>query len=99
MVRMGAAIIALEVAALVVAYLAFDLIALLVGAPVLMVTGLVLLVVIASEAPRRRLREQRATRFDPQAPQPGGLMSGFFEVPRARTATDGSPAPGAPTRR
>ncbi len=99
MVRMGATIIALEVTALVVAYLAFDLLALLVGAPVLMATGLVLVLVIASEAPRRRLREQRATRFDHQAPQPGGLMSGFFEVPRSRTATDGSRAPGAPSRR
>jgi hypothetical protein len=98
-VRMGATIIALEVAALVVAYLAFDLLALLVGAPVLMITGLVLVLVIASEAPRRRLHEQRAARFDHQAPQPGGLMSGFFEVPRARTATEGPPAPGAPTRR
>jgi hypothetical protein len=83
-VRMGAAIIAMEVAALAVGYLAFDLAALLVGLPLLMVTALVLLVVRASEAPRRRLLEHRATRWDQDAALPGGLMSGFFEAPGAR---------------
>ena len=79
---MGAAIIAMEVVALGVGYLAFDLVAFLVGVPLLMVTVLVLVVVRASEAPRRRLHEHRANRWDPQAAQPGGLMSGFFEAPR-----------------
>ena len=91
MVRMGAAIIAMEIAALVVGYLAFDMAALLVGAPLLMVTVLVLLVVRASEAPRRRLAEQRASRWDPEAAQPGGLMSGFFEVPGVRSAERKAP--------
>jgi hypothetical protein len=88
--RMGAAIIAMEVVAVVVGYLAFDLAALLVGAPVMMVTLLVLAVVLASEVPRKRLQEHRATRWDPDAALPGGLMSGFFEprgTDRAREAS------------
>jgi uncharacterized membrane protein len=85
-VRVGATIVAMEVAALAVGYLAFDLGALLVGAPLLMATVLVLVVVRASEAPRRRLREHRATRWDPDAALPGGLMSGFFEAPGPRPA-------------
>jgi hypothetical protein len=83
-VRMGAAILGMEIAALAVGYLAFDAAALLVGAPLILGTLLVLLVVRASEAPRRRLAEQRAARWDPDAVQPGGLMSGFFEAPGAR---------------
>ncbi|MCO1655414.1 hypothetical protein [Pseudonocardia humida] len=82
--RLGAAIIAMEVAALAVGYLAFDAVALLVGAPIIMATLLVLVVVRASEIPRRRLAEQRASRWDPDATLPGGLMSGFFEAPGAR---------------
>jgi uncharacterized membrane protein YfcA len=80
--RMGAAIIALEIAALVVGYLAFDLAALLVGGPLLVITLVLLAVVRASEAPRRRLQEHRAARWDPDAAVPGGLMSGFFEAPK-----------------
>jgi hypothetical protein len=83
-VRLGAAIIAMEIAALAVGYLAFDAAALLVGAPILMATVLVLLVVRASEIPRRRLAAQRESRWDPEAALPGGLMSGFFEAPGAR---------------
>lgn len=79
---MGAAIIAMEIAALVVGYLAFDLAALLVGGPILVITLVLLAVVKFSEAPRRRLQERRATRWDPDAAAPGGLMSGFFEAPR-----------------
>ena len=82
MLRMGAAIIAREIAALVVGYLAFDLAAILVGGPLLLVTLLVLAVVRISEAPRRRLQEHRATRWDPDAAVSGGLMSGFFEAPK-----------------
>jgi len=45
--------------------------------------------VLASEKPRRRLEAHRATRFDPSAQLPGGLMSGFFELnPQPRKATD-----------
>ena len=85
MIRVGAMIIAMEVAALAVGYLAFDLGALLVGVPLLLATVLVLVVVRATEAPRRRLHEHRATRWDQDAALPGGLMSGFFEAPGART--------------
>jgi uncharacterized membrane protein len=88
-VRVGAVIVAMEVVALVVGYLAFDVGALLVGAPLLIATVLVLVVVRASEAPRRRLHEHRATRWDPDAALPGGLMSGFFEAPGARTGDRG----------
>jgi hypothetical protein len=87
--RVGAAIVAMEVAALAVGYWAFDLGALLVGAPLLMGTVLVLIVVRASEAPRRRLHEHRATRWDRDAELPGGLMSGFFEPPGTRTGDRG----------
>jgi hypothetical protein len=69
------------VAALMVAYLSFGWPVLLIGVPALVAVGLVVLAVLASEAPRRKLAEHRATRFDPSAQIPGGLMSGFFEVP------------------
>ncbi|MFD1528203.1 hypothetical protein [Pseudonocardia aurantiaca] len=80
MVRMGAAVIAMEGAALVVAYAYFGWPVLLVGVPVLLGTLLVLLFVRASEGPRRKLHEHRAARWDPEAALPGGLMSGFFEA-------------------
>jgi hypothetical protein len=61
---------------------------LLVGVPALVAVCLVVVVVLASERPRRRLEEHRATRFDPSAQLPGGLMSGFFEVPRQTLPAD-----------
>jgi hypothetical protein len=79
-VRMGAAVIGMEVAALAVAYVYFGWPVLLVGAPALVGTLLVLLFVRASEGLRRRLHEHRAARWDQNAALPGGLMSGFFEV-------------------
>jgi hypothetical protein len=78
--RMGAAVLAMEGAALAVAYAYFGWPVLLVGAPALVGTLLVLLVVRASEGPRRKLQEHRAARWDQGAALPGGLMSGFFEV-------------------
>ena len=80
MVRMGAAVIAMELAALAVAYAYFGWPVLLIGVPALLGTLLVLLVVRASEGPRRKLQELRAARWDPEAALPGGLMSGFFEA-------------------
>ncbi|WP_219413877.1 hypothetical protein [Pseudonocardia nigra] len=80
MVRLGGAVVALEVAAVVVAYLAFGWPVLLVGAPLLVGTVLVFALVRASEGPRRKLQEQRAARWDTTAATPGGLMSGFFEL-------------------
>ncbi|HXV92385.1 MAG TPA: hypothetical protein VD813_03730 [Pseudonocardia sp.] len=84
MARVAGVIVGLEIAALVLAYLSFGWPALLVGGPLLLGTLLVLAAVIASEGPRRRLARQRAARFDPNAQLPGGLMSGFFEVPEPR---------------
>ncbi|NMH98937.1 hypothetical protein [Pseudonocardia acidicola] len=82
MARLAGAVIAMEVAALVVAYLAFGWLVLLVGAPLLVGTVLVLVAVRATEVARRKLQDLRPTRWDIDAPAPGGLMSGFFEIPR-----------------
>jgi len=78
-VRLWAALVAMEVAALVVALWAFGWPVLLIGAPLLVATLILVVALRLSEGPRRRLREHRATRFDPKAALPGGLMSGFFE--------------------
>jgi hypothetical protein len=51
---------------------------------VIVLTLVALLVVRASEGPRRMLHEHRASRWDPNAALPGGLMSGFFEVSKQR---------------
>jgi hypothetical protein len=80
--RLGAAVVGMGLVALVVAYLFFGWPVLLVGVPAFVAVGLVVVAVLASEAPRRKLEEQRALRFDPSAQLPGGLMSGFFEVNR-----------------
>ncbi|GAA4541563.1 hypothetical protein [Pseudonocardia xishanensis] len=85
MARSAAWVIGLEIAALGLAYLGFGWPVLLVGIPVLFATALVLLAVTLSERPRRRLAEARAARYEVPA-VPGGLMSGFFEVPAPREA-------------
>ncbi len=79
---MAAAVIVMEAVALAVAYAYFGWPVLLVGAPALVGTLLVLLFVGASEGPRRKLQQHRAARWDPEAALPGGLMSGFFEASR-----------------
>jgi hypothetical protein len=81
---MGATVVAMEIAAVLVAYAYFGWPVLLIGAPAIVGTVMVLLVVRVSEAPRRMLQEHRAARWDPDAALPGGLMSGFFEVSRPR---------------
>jgi hypothetical protein len=87
--RLGAAVVGMGFAALVVAYLFFGWPVLLVGVPAFVAVGLVVVAVLASEAPRRKLEAHRATRFDPSAQVPGGLMSGFFEVnPQPRNTSD-----------
>jgi hypothetical protein len=87
--RLGVAVVGMGFVALVVAYLFFGWPVLLVGVPAFVAVGLVVVAVLASEAPRRRLEAHRATRFDPAAQRPGGLMSGFFEVaPQPREASD-----------
>ena len=86
MVRLGALVVAMEVAALAVACAYFGWPVLLIGAPTLVGTVLVLLFVRASEGPRRKLQEHRAARWDPDAAVPGGLMSGFFEISARQSA-------------
>ena len=81
---MGAMVVALELTAVLVAYGYFGWPILVVGVPVIVLTLVALLVVRASEAPRRRLQAHRASRWNPDAALPGGLMSGFFEVTRQR---------------
>ena len=89
MARLGIAVVGMGFVALVVAYLFFGWPVLLVGVPAFVGLGLVVVAVLISERPRRRLEAHRATRFDPAAQLPGGLMSGFFEVPvQPREATD-----------
>ena len=84
MLRMGATVVAMELAAVFVAYAYFGWPVLLIGAPAVVGTVMVLLFVRASERPRKMLQEHRAARWDPDAALPGGLMSGFFEVSRPR---------------
>ena len=82
--RLGAVVVGLGLAALVVAYLFFGWPVLLIGVPAFVGVALVVAAVVVSEVPRRKLEEHRATRFDPAAQLPGGLMSGFFEMPKQR---------------
>ena len=84
MARLGAAVVGMGLAALVVAYLFFGWPVLLIGVPAFVAVALVVAAVLVSEVPRRKLEEHRATRFDPGAQLPGGLMSGFFEMPKQR---------------
>lgn len=85
MLRLGTMVVAMELAAIVVAYGYFGWPVLLIGAPALVGTVMVLVFVRASEAPRRMLHEHRAARWDPNATLPvGGLMSGFFDLQRQR---------------
>ena len=87
--RLGVAVVGLGFVALVIAYLFFGWPVLLVGVPAFVAVGLVVVAVLASEKPRQRLEAHRATRFDPSAQLPGGLMSGFFELnPQPRKTTD-----------
>ena len=90
MARLGVAVVGMGFVALVTAYLFFGWPVLLVGVPAFVAVGLVVVAVLASEAPRRKLEAHRATRFDPAAQVPGGLMSGFFEVNPQPRATDRS---------
>ena len=87
MARLGVAVVGLGLVALVMAYVFFGWPVLLIGVPAFVAVILVVLAVLASEAPRRRLEARRATRFDPGAQLPGGLMSGFFDVSALQRAT------------
>lgn len=78
--RMGAAVVGMEAAALLVAVLAFGWPVLLVGVPLLVATLVALLVIRLWDVARRRLERRRAARWETTAVPSGGLMSGFFEV-------------------
>ena len=89
MARLGVAVVGLGFVALVLAYLFFGWPVLLIGVPAFVAVGLVVAAVLVAEKPRQRLEAHRATRFDPSAQLPGGLMSGFFDLnAQARKATD-----------
>lgn len=90
---MGSLVVGMEVAAVAVAVLAFGWPVLLVGVPLLVGTLIVLAAVALSEKPRRKLEAQRATRFNPEVAAQGGLMSGFFEIPR-QSSQSPADAPG-----
>jgi hypothetical protein len=78
--RMGAAVVGMELAALIVAVLAFGWPVLLVGVPLFVGTLVALVLVRLWELVRSRVERQRATRWDQAAAVPEGLMSGFFAV-------------------
>ena len=80
MARLGAVVVGMGLAALLVAYLGFGWPVLLVGVPALVAVGLVVLAVLAWEGRVRRLAEQRVAPPDPDPEVAGGLMSGFFEL-------------------
>lgn len=84
MLRMGATVVAMELVAMLVAYGYFGWAVLVIGVPLIVLTLVALVVIRVSEAPRRMLQAHRASRWDPDAALPGGLMSGFFEVSRQR---------------
>lgn len=81
MLRMSAAVVGMGTGAALVALLAFGSLTLVISLPALLGTVLILLAVHLSEPARRTLREHRAARYQSVAPMPGGLMSGFFEIP------------------
>jgi len=77
---MGAAIVAMELVALVVAVLAFGWAVLLVGAPLFVGTVVALAVIRLWELVQVRVERSRAARWEQGPAMTGGLMSGFFEV-------------------
>lgn len=81
MLRLGSAVIALELVALAVAVGTFGAAVWLVAAPVLLGTLLLFVMVRLSEGPRRRLEQRRAAGWDVDDTTADGLMSGFFEIP------------------
>lgn len=108
MLRMGALVIGMEIAAVAVAVYGFGVLVLLVGVPLVVVTVLIVLVAALSER-NRRVRQERAEQaaqartIDPEGTVylGRGLMSGFFELPGPAAqagphipAQPGPPAPG-----
>lgn len=73
----------MELAALGLAALWFGWVALVIGVSALLATVVTLVALVLSQGPRQRLEQRRAARWEHETPPPGGLMSGFFEVPTA----------------
>lgn len=100
MLRMGALVIGMEIAAVAVAVYGFGWLVLLVGAPLIVVTVLIVLVAAVSER-TRRLRQHRvdeaehARAVDPESTVylGRGLMSGFFELPGVAPQIPTQPGP------
>jgi hypothetical protein len=88
MARLGAVVIAMGLAALFVAYAGFGWPVLVIGVPALLATGLVVATAAAADALRRRRQPRRIERFEDAVQLPGGLMSGFFEMPVQAKAAD-----------
>lgn len=80
MVRVGAALVAMELVALLLAVAAVGPVALVAGTPVVGATLVGLAVAWAGRGQLDRLRRRRAARYEGVDPEQGGLMSGFFEV-------------------
>lgn len=92
MVRMWALVLGMEIVAVAVAVLGFGWLVLLVGAPLIVVTMLIVLVVWMSEGVRLHRQHRVAAADEARANDPErtvvfapvtqrGLMSGFFELP------------------
>jgi ABC-type transport system involved in cytochrome bd biosynthesis fused ATPase/permease subunit len=81
LVRVGAAVVVMEIVAVVLAWLEFGWPVLVVGAPLLLGTVILFVAFRITQPARRALRARRADRFAGVAPT-GGLMSGFFEPVR-----------------
>lgn len=88
MLRMGALVIGMEVAAVGVAVYGFGVLVLLIGVPLIVVTVLIVLVAAVSERNRRVRQERAEAAEEARAIDPEGtvylgrgLMSGFFELP------------------
>lgn len=81
--RLGAAVVAMQVAAVLLAVWAFGPVALVIGAPLVVAAALLPAMGWLSRGARRRSEERRSARWEHDTPEPGGLMSGFFEAPVA----------------
>jgi len=90
MLRMGALVLGMEIAAVAFAVYGFGWLVLLVGVPLIIATLLIVLVAAVSERNRkaRQARDDEAAqarKLDPEGTVylGRGLMSGFFELPGA----------------
>jgi hypothetical protein len=85
MLRLWTVVLAMEIAAVAAAVWLFGYLVLLVGAPLIVATVCVLVVVRLSEAARARQQARAGTVVIEPVPQ-AGLMSGFFSPQRTGDA-------------